>query len=242
MAEVSVNSSQPALRVGGFSYVGVLILLALLSLTAAATLGLGAVSERRAAEEELLRIGAEFEAALQSYSSAGGRRFPASLEELVKDQRFALPRRHLRQIYVDPLTGQATWGVVELPGHGVVGIYSLADDVPIKRAGFAAPFERFEDAASYREWLFGAAVVDRGRFLLRVRSGRAADLVEWRALQRVHGFAVGAVNGLDVRTTTGLSIVVASSTVDDCTHENGCGASRTAHKGLSSSTPLRSAR
>lgn len=167
MAGVSVNSSQPALWVGGFSYVGVLILLALLSLTATATLGLGAVSERRAAEEELLRIGAEFEAALQSYASAGGRRFPTSLEELVNDQRFARPRRHLRQIYVDPLTGQATWGVVELPGHGVVGVYSLADGVPIRRAGFAAPFERFADAASYREWVFGAAVIDRDRVFIR---------------------------------------------------------------------------
>lgn len=167
MAEASVNSSRPTARVTGFSYVGVLILLALLSLTATATLGLGAVSERRAAEEELLRIGAEFEAALQSYASAGGRRFPARLEDLVNDQRFALPRRHLRQIYVDPLTGQAKWGVLELPGHGVVGIHSLAEGVPIKRAGFVAPFERFEDAGSYREWVFGAGVIDRDRVLLR---------------------------------------------------------------------------
>jgi type II secretory pathway pseudopilin PulG len=140
----------------GFTYVGVLMLLALASLTATATVGLGALMERRAAEEELLRIGAEFDAAFRSYL-ASGNSYPPDLQSLVADARFPQPRRHLRQIYADPITGQAQWGLVSAPtGRGIAGVYSLSGAVPIKLKGFDPDWARLEQAKTYRDWVFGA--------------------------------------------------------------------------------------
>src|SRR5438552_526114 len=114
-----------AMVVRGFTYIGLLMFLAILSITATASVTLGALVERRSAEQELLRIGGEYRRALQSYASAGGNRYPGSLQELVRDPRSAAVRRHLRQVYVDPLTGRDEWGVVLVPGGGIAGVYSL---------------------------------------------------------------------------------------------------------------------
>lgn len=99
----------------GFTYLSVVILVAIIGLVGAATLRLGVTMQRAAAEEELLRIGAEFSDALQSYAAAtpaGQPTFPPSLNELLKDPRFPQVRRHLRRIYVDPMTGKPEWGLV----------------------------------------------------------------------------------------------------------------------------------
>ncbi|KPF70568.1 hypothetical protein IP84_02420 [beta proteobacterium AAP99] len=154
--DVLTVSCRPRLQ-AGFTYVGVLMLLALASLTATATVGLGAVMERRAAEEELLRIGGEFDAAFRSYL-ASGNSYPPDLQALVADTRFPQPRRHLRQIYADPITGQSQWGLVSAPtGHGIAGVYSLSAAAPIKIKGFEPNWARLEQAKSYRDWVFGAA-------------------------------------------------------------------------------------
>lgn len=145
-------------RIGGFTYIGLLIMIAVIGVAATATLQLGAVVQRRAAEEELLAIGAEFRAALISYANAtpaGQRRTPDTLEDLLKDARFPKPRRHLRKRYLDPLTGNDEWGIVLAPdGGGIAGIHSLSNAVPIKIANFAPPFRHFDGATSYREWVF----------------------------------------------------------------------------------------
>ncbi|WP_395406770.1 type II secretion system protein [Pseudoduganella sp. UC29_106] len=102
-------------RQRGFTYLSVVILVAIIGLVGAATLRLGVTMQRAAAEEELLRIGAEFSDALQSYAAAtpaGQPTFPPSLKELLKDPRFPQVRRHLRRIYVDPMTGKPEWGLV----------------------------------------------------------------------------------------------------------------------------------
>lgn len=140
----------------GFAYVGVLALLAIMALSAAASLALGAVSERRASEEELLRIGMEFREAFRSYARAGPTRYPLRLEDLVEDVRSPQVRRHLRQIYIDPMTGRSQWGLVPAPGAGLAGVYSLSEARPIKVAGFELPFAQFAKAKTYKEWVFSA--------------------------------------------------------------------------------------
>lgn len=145
-------------RMRGFTYIGLLIMVAVIGIAATATLQVGAVVQRRAAEEELLAIGAEFRAALIGYANAtpaGQRRAPATLEDLLKDARFPAVRRHLRKRYVDPITGNDEWGVVRAPdGGGIAGFHSLSDAVPIKTANFEPPFRHFDGAVSYRDWIF----------------------------------------------------------------------------------------
>lgn len=83
------------------------------------------------------------------------RGYPASLDELLKDERFPGIRRHLRKVFVDPMTGKAEWGLVQVSGR-IVGIHSLSAAVPIKQAGFEGDEQTFTGAQSYSEWVFGA--------------------------------------------------------------------------------------
>jgi type II secretory pathway pseudopilin PulG len=146
-------------REGGFTYIGLLILLAIIGITSAASLQVGSVLQRRAAEEELLEIGTEFRNALLSYANAtpvGVSRAPQTLQDLVKDPRYPGVRRHLRKLYADPITGKEEWGVVyALDGNGIVGVYSLSQAKPIKIGNFDQAFPGFANRNTYREWVFG---------------------------------------------------------------------------------------
>ena len=147
-------------RAQGFTYLSVVLMMAVLGVAAVATLKVGAVMERRAAEQELLAIGNEFRDAFISYANAtppGKPRSPPSLEALLRDPRFPNLRRHLRRVYVDPLTGESDWGLVPaVPGPGVMGVYSLAAGQPIKIGNFELRNQDFEGKASYAEWKFMA--------------------------------------------------------------------------------------
>lgn len=141
----------------GFTYVGLLIFIAILGMTAAATVSLGALAQRRHAEEELLVIGLSFRHAFMSYYHAtpvGQRRYPTRLEDLLKDPRYPNVKRHLRQLYADPLTGKAEWGMIEAPGGGIMGIYSLSHSQPIKIGLFPPELMLFEGKTQYSDWVF----------------------------------------------------------------------------------------
>jgi type II secretory pathway pseudopilin PulG len=142
----------------GFTYLSLLILIAIIGIVTATTLQLGSALQRYAAEEELLEIGTEFRHALISYANAtpaGQKRTPSSLQDLLKDPRYPNPRRHLRKLYIDPITGKEEWGIVELSeGSGILGVHSLSDKQPIKVGNFDVMFQDFEGKSSYREWKF----------------------------------------------------------------------------------------
>jgi type II secretory pathway pseudopilin PulG len=142
---------------GGFTYVGVLIFVAILALASAATLHAGSAMQQRAQEEELLFVGGEFARAFRSYflaTPAGQRPFPATLEELIRDPRYPGVRRHLRKVYVDPMTGKAEWGMVVVPG-GVIGVHSLSTQAPLKVDAFEPEFKALAGRKRYAEWAFG---------------------------------------------------------------------------------------
>jgi type II secretory pathway pseudopilin PulG len=145
-------------RQAGFTYLGLLILLAVIGLVGAASLKIGSLLQRVEAEQELLDIGAEFSDALQSYAAAtpkGAPQQPPSLQELLKDPRFPGTRRHLRKLFVDPVTGKAEWGVMYLGDHvGVIGIYSLSQAKPFKVGNFEARFQHFENREHLSDWKF----------------------------------------------------------------------------------------
>lgn len=167
-------------REAGFTYVGLIVLVAIIGLVGAATLKADALLRRAAAEQELLEIGAAFSAALTSYAEAtprGQLPQPPSLEALLKDPRVPGTRRHLRKIFVDPITGKAEWGIVWLNkgtgidgsgGSGVVAVYSLSQAKPLKQANFDGRFQNFENREHLSEWKF--AVIGQG-----VAQGRAGQ-------------------------------------------------------------------
>lgn len=117
-------------------------------------------ASRREREAELLFIGKQFRDAIMRYaaSSPGAPQYPKKLEDLLADPRFPNLRRHLRQIYVDPMTGKADWGLVLGPDGSVFGVHSLSEHRPVKVAGFAIDEDSFSTAKSYAEWKFVALV------------------------------------------------------------------------------------
>jgi len=148
-------------RDGGFTYLSVIIVVAIIGLVAAASLKLGATVQRSRAEQQLLVIGGAFSDALQSYADAtpaGQPTQPPSLKELLRDPRFPTPRRHLRKIFVDPMTGKAEWGIVYLGGTtGVMAVYSLSDARPVKIGNFPARFQSLAGKRKISEWRFVAS-------------------------------------------------------------------------------------
>lgn len=149
-------------RQAGFTYLGLIIFVAIVGLVGAATLKVGSLLQRAAAEEELLEIGAAFSAALDSYAAAtprGATPYPPSIKELLKDPRFPGVRRHLRKVFVDPLTGKAEWGIDYL-GNGAVGIvafHSLSDAQPLKIANFDSRFRGLDGKEKISQWRFTAS-------------------------------------------------------------------------------------
>jgi len=147
---------------GGFTYLGLMVLVTIIGLVGAATLKADALLRRAAAENELLETGAAFGDALKRYADAtprGQPPYPPTLQELLKDPRVPGVRRHLRKIFVDPVTGKAEWGVVWVdPGsqRGVLAVYSLSQAKPLKQANFDSRFPNFETRQHLSEWKFAA--------------------------------------------------------------------------------------
>jgi type II secretory pathway pseudopilin PulG len=151
-------SLTPSGRQQGFTYASVVILVAVIGLVGAMSLRLGTTIQRAAAEQALLDIGTEYSNALASYAAAtpaGQPNYPHSFAELLKDPRFPQLRRHLRRIYVDPMTGKAEWGLVKATENGgILAIYSLSKAAPIKIGNFPPRFVAFEGKASLSDWKF----------------------------------------------------------------------------------------
>jgi type II secretory pathway pseudopilin PulG len=149
-------------RQRGFTYLGLIVLVTVIGLVGAATLKIDSLLRRAAAEEELLAIGAQFSAALTSYAAAtpkGQSPLPPSLQELLKDPRTPAVRRHLRKIFIDPVTGGTEWGIVYQGDRvGVLGVHSLSKAAPLKIGNFDARFAGFENKQHLSDWKFMSAV------------------------------------------------------------------------------------
>ncbi|HMA10220.1 MAG TPA: type II secretion system protein [Ramlibacter sp.] len=139
----------------GFTYLGVLFLMVLMGLGLAGTAQLWSIASRRAHERELLWIGNQYARALKSYyeQSPGTRQYPLRLEDLLVDSRFPVPRHHLRQLYVDPVTRDG-WGVILNPDGRIGGVHSLSDEAPLKQDGFPLKWDGFKGTARYSDWRF----------------------------------------------------------------------------------------
>lgn len=91
---------------------------------------------RQEKELELLFVGQQFRDAIESYRKVGGGAYPKQLEDMLLDVRRPVVIRHLRRIYIDPMTGKAQWGLIKAPDGGILGVFSLSTQEPMKRQGF----------------------------------------------------------------------------------------------------------
>ena len=141
-------------RERGFTYLGLMIVVAIMGAGLAAFGQIASHAAQREKEAELLFRGDQYRAAIASYYKKE-QRYPKALADLVEDKRYPMPVRHLRRLYEDPMTGKADWGVIEAPGGaGVMGVYSKADAAPIKTGNFSLAYQAFADAPAYSDWKF----------------------------------------------------------------------------------------
>lgn len=140
----------------GFAYLWLLFTVAFLGLGLVIAAEVNSVAVQRDKEAELLSIGHQFREALRRYNArqAGpGQQYPATLDELLQDPRTPGVTRHLRQVFVDPMTGRAEWGLLRVGGR-IVGVHSLSEAEPIKQAGFDDDDQLFAQSKRYRDWVF----------------------------------------------------------------------------------------
>ena len=145
-----------ARRQRGVTFLTLLFAIALAGIAIAGTGALWQLESRREKEKELLFVGNEYRKAIGSYASRtpqGTPPFPERLEDLLQDNRYPTPIRHLRRLYRDPMSADGQWEIIRDQGR-ITGIVSRSDAIPIKVAGFPKDFESFEGAKSYRQWRF----------------------------------------------------------------------------------------
>jgi type II secretory pathway pseudopilin PulG len=141
-------------RQRGFTYLTVLFVVALMGLGLALAGQVWRTALVRDREVELLYAGNQYRRAIERYYVSGLNQFPRALEDLLKDPRKPGTERYLRKLYADPMTGKREWGLVKAPDGGIMGVYSQAEDKPVKAANFAFANRDFEGAAKYSDWKF----------------------------------------------------------------------------------------
>ena len=141
----------------GFTYVALLAAIVIVGISMGATGKYWSFVMQREKEEELLFRGEQYRLAIERYNLAlpGRNAYPPSIEELLKDSRTPVGKRHLRQAYKDPITGE-DFEVIrdQTKGNRVTGVSSKSDKEPLKKAGFPEQYPDFENKTSYKEWKF----------------------------------------------------------------------------------------
>ena len=151
-----VSSGHPR-RFGqcGVGYLFMLLAVFLLSLGLGKTLEIYSTIAQREKEADLAYIGGLYREAIKDYflsAPNGQHKYPARLEDLLKDSRHLVTRRYLRRLYLDPMTSQG-FTLLIAPQGGIWGVASSSGQTPLRMA----PAELAPGATSartYRDWQF----------------------------------------------------------------------------------------
>lgn len=93
----------------GFSYLAMLLLIAVLSVALTKTYERTDTIAKREKEKELFFVGNQYKQAIMNYynqSPGGFKELPKSIDDLLRDARFVETKRHLRRRFMDPITGE----------------------------------------------------------------------------------------------------------------------------------------
>ena len=144
----------------GYTYMALLLALAVISMT----VGLGASmltnSVRRDKEEDLLYAGDQIRQAIERYHAlnlTGQYPYPRDLDALLRDPFQPGLKRHLRRVYLDPISPAEDWVLIRDERRGIIGVHSSSTREPLKTGGFPKEYENFRNAKTYADWHFIAA-------------------------------------------------------------------------------------
>jgi len=140
----------------GFTYIALLAAIVIIGISLGAAGKYWQNVMMREKEEELLFRGEQYRLAIERYYLAKAPlQYPASIEDLLKDNRFPQAKRHLRQQYKDPITGEDFEIIKDMTkGNRITGVYSKSGKEPLRTAGFEDRYKEFGGKKSYNEWKF----------------------------------------------------------------------------------------
>ena len=141
----------------GFSYLVALFMVAILSVVSLRALENTRTNEQRDREAELLQVGQSYREAIRMYydnTPGAAKQYPPDMQSLLLDERGNITRRYLRKLYRDPITASQDWGIISSESGGVMGVYSLSTQKPIKIDGFPTELMSFTGAKRYQDWQF----------------------------------------------------------------------------------------
>ena len=142
----------------GFSYIGVLMVVAIVGIAMTAANRYWSTLVQREREAELLFRGHQIQAAIGSYyqnpPAGQSKQYPRTIADLLQDPRYPQKRRHLRKWYPDPLTGENNWVLIWDAGGRIKGVHSQHEGQPLKSGNFPYDLSAFEMATSYTDWKF----------------------------------------------------------------------------------------
>jgi type II secretory pathway pseudopilin PulG len=155
----ATGRAMPGRRQAGFSFLGLLFLLAGLGVALAALGTMWSTAAQREKEQDLLFIGDPYRRAIESFWKiplpvGTPRRLPKNFDQLLEAPRFPNTVRHLRRVWRDPMTASTEWGLVKEPDGSISGIHSLSTSQPFKSGNFPPEYEQFREVGSYRDWVF----------------------------------------------------------------------------------------
>lgn len=152
-------SSKKTLQCAGFTYVGVLLIVAMMGAGLAKTGELWSTLQKREKENQLLFAGGQYRLAILRYyqnTPSGVKQGPANLEDLLKDPRTPAIQRYLRKPYIDPFTGKSDWLPVKGADGRIIGVRSQSTEHPLKQDNFSWSDRFMAGKDKYSDWLFVA--------------------------------------------------------------------------------------
>ena len=150
----------------GFTYVALLAAIVIIGIVLGSAGKYRQNVMLREKEEELLFRGDQYRTAIERYYHAlpGKQVFPQNIEDLLKDNRTAVGKRHLRKQFKDPVTGEDFVVIRDKEkGNRIVGVQSGSQKKPIKQGNFPDPYGPFAGAEKYSDWKFAYSPQQPGK-------------------------------------------------------------------------------
>jgi type II secretory pathway pseudopilin PulG len=163
----------------GFAYIALIVVIVIIGISLGAAGRYWSNVVLRDKEEELLFRGDQYRQAIELYYKAvpGAPQDPSSIDDLLMDKRTATGRRHLRQRYKDPISGEAFVEIRTAISKRIIGVNSPSDKQPLKQAGFPAIYSKnlalvqasfpgikigndFVGKSRYSEWQFVSTIIE----------------------------------------------------------------------------------
>jgi type II secretory pathway pseudopilin PulG len=142
----------------GFSYIALLVAIVIIGISLGAAGKYWQNVMLRDKEEEMLFRGNQYRRAIERYYSAipGRLQYPQNIDDLLMDTRTPTGKRHLRQKYKDPMTGEDFVEIRDARTNGIIGVQSKSDKEPLKKDNFPPAYQDLAGKTKYSEWLFVA--------------------------------------------------------------------------------------